>query len=79
MIGRLDRNPLIGALRLDGDGERDVVISTAEDYATLFDTMDKMVAAGELRDLPRTFIVVAALTGMRRGELRSLRWRDINR
>lgn len=76
--GRLDRNPLIGALRLDGDGERDVVISTAEEYAALFDTMDKMVARGELRDFSRTFIVVAALTGMRRGELRSLRWRDVS-
>lgn len=76
--GQLDRNPLIGALRLAGDGERDVVMTEAAEYARLFETMDVMVDAGELRSAARTFIGVAALTGMRRGELQNARWGQVN-
>jgi hypothetical protein len=34
--------------------------------------MDRMVAAGRWRRVARSFLIVAALTGMRRGELRAL-------
>lgn len=76
--GQLERNPLIGALRLDGDNARETVISTAEEYAALFTAMDAMVAAGTLRPLARAFITVSALTGMRRGELQSLQWKQVD-
>ena len=76
--GRLGRNPLIGALRLDGDNERNVVISEAAEYAALFSAMDELVASGEMRAASRVFLTVAALTGMRRGELQDLHWGNID-
>jgi integrase len=76
--GRLARNPLIGGLRLDGDNERDVVISETAEYAALFSAMDELVADGEMRAASRVFLAVAALTGMRRGELQGLRWGNVD-
>jgi integrase len=76
--GRLDRNPLIGALRLDGDGERETVLTESAQYAALFRATDELVTAGELREASRAFLTVAALTGMRRSELQGLHWRDVN-
>jgi integrase len=76
--GQLARNPLIGALRLDGDGERDTVLTEPAQYAALFAAMDALVAEGALRFAARAFITVAALTGMRRGELQELRWGQVN-
>jgi integrase len=76
--GQLNRNPLIGSLRLTGDGQRESVITTAEEYARLFGAMDELVTAGTLRAASRAFITVAALTGMRRGELQALRWRQVD-
>jgi integrase len=76
--GELERNPIIGNLRLDGgDSMRETVIRGA-DYAALFTAMDELVAEGELRPIVRTFFAVKALTGMRRGELQRLRVRDVN-
>jgi integrase len=76
--GQLERNPLRGALRLDGDGVRETVITQPADYVALFAAMDAMVAAGTLRAAVRAFFVVAALTGMRRGELQALTWPQVN-
>jgi len=76
--GRLARHPLIGALRLTGDGERDTVIDRPEDYAALLSAMDRLVADGALRAASRTFIICAAYTGLRRGELRTLRWGQVD-
>jgi integrase len=76
--GRLERNPLRGALRLDGDASREAVITEPEEYSRLFSTMDAMVAAGALRPAVRAFLVVAALTGARRGELQALTWSQID-
>jgi hypothetical protein len=69
---QIPTNPLIGRLRLDGDGERTAVIVEAAEYAALFKAADELVAEGKLRPAARTFIIVAALTGMRRGELQTL-------
>ena len=76
--GRLDRNPVIGGLRLDGDGERTTILDQPEQYARLFETMDKMVAEGRLRAIVRAFVVLLAATGMRRNEARTLRWGDVD-
>jgi integrase len=75
--GQLERNPLRGALRLEGDGVRETVITDPRDYVALFEAMDRMVAAGKLRPAVRAFFAVASLTGMRRGELQSLRWSQV--
>jgi integrase len=76
--GQLDRHPLRGTLRLDGDGVRETVITQPEQYVTLFETLDRMVAAGQLRPAVRVFLIFSALTGMRRGELQLLTWSQVN-
>jgi integrase len=72
--GRLPGNPIVGNLRLAGDGTRETVLTEPAQYAALLETMDRLVAEGELRAQSRAFLIVAAFTGMRRGELRTLRW-----
>jgi integrase len=72
--GRLDRNPIIGNLRLSGDNGRESVITRPEEYARLFEAMDHLTAEGRLRPQARAFITLIAATGMRRGEAQSLRW-----
>ena len=57
--------------RLDGDGERQTILDQPEQYARLFETMDKMVAEGRLRAIVRAFVVLVAATGMRRNEART--------
>jgi integrase len=76
--GRLPRNPLIGNLRLNGDGSRDTVLDRADQYAALFAAMASLVADRELRLSSQVFITVKACTGMRRGELQHLRWGQVD-
>jgi integrase len=76
--GQRERNPLRGALRLDGDRVRETVITQPAEYVALFEAMDRMVAAKKLRPTARAFLIVAALTGMRKGELRTLTWDQID-
>jgi integrase len=77
---RLPINPLKGNMKLKGDGERDTVISTPEEYARLFAAMDDLVVNGKPRLRPdaRAFITIAALTGMRRSELQNLTWGNVD-
>ena len=76
--GRVATNCIIGNLRMTGDGTRETVLTSPAEYTALFDAMDRMVAAGRLRAYSRTFIVLAAATGMRRGEIQRLRWGDVD-
>jgi integrase len=77
--GQLERNSLSGgALRLEGDGVREVVITEPAEYLALFAAMDRMVAARELRPAVRVFLICAALTGMRRSELQTLTWQQVD-
>jgi integrase len=76
--GHLPGNPLIGNLRLNGDGSRHTVLDRPEQYAALFAAMATLVASGELRLQSQVFITVKACTGMRRGELQHLRWHQID-
>jgi integrase len=72
--GQVERNLLRGALHIGSDAVRETVITEPEDYARLFAAMDAMVAEGRLRPIVRAFVVCAALTGARRGELQGLTW-----
>lgn len=76
--GRLAGNPIIGNLRLDGDGVRETVLTEPSQYAALLQAMDELVASGKLRLQSRAFLIVAAFTGMRRDELRKLRWDQVD-
>ena len=76
--GQLDRNPIIGTIRLDGTGERTTILDQPEQYTRLFSTMDNMVAEGRLRPHVRAFVVLLSATGLRRTEARTLRWGDLD-
>jgi integrase len=76
--GRLATNPIIGNLRLTGDGTRETVLERPEQYAALLGAMDLLVAEGALRAPSRAFIILAAATGLRRGEIQALRWGQID-
>jgi integrase len=77
--GQLERNPMRGGgLRIESDGQRETVITEAAQYGALFAAMDTMVAAGKLRPSVRAFLICAALTGMRRNELRTLCWSQVD-
>jgi integrase len=76
--GQLQRNPLKGALRIGADGTRETVITGPEQYARMFATMDAMVVEKQLHPIARAFIICAALTGARRGELQRLTWGQVD-
>jgi integrase len=76
--GQLERNPLRGSLRIGSDSVRETVITTTEEYARLFTTMDTMVVERRLRPAMRAFIACAALTGARRSELQLLTWAQVD-
>jgi len=65
-------------LNLGGDGARDAVITSLEEFARLFTAMSDLVAAGTLRQDVRAFFVLVASTGLRRGEAQGLRWGQVN-
>jgi integrase len=72
--GRLERNPIIGHLRVAGDQSRETVITSPEEYGAMLAAMDQLVAEGALRAPSRAFIILAASTGLRRGEIQALTW-----
>jgi integrase len=76
--GRLARNPIVGNLRLGGDGVREVVLTEPAQYGALLRAMDELVAHGKLRPQSRAFLITAAFTGMRRSELRQLCWGQVD-
>jgi integrase len=76
--GRLAGNPIIGNLRLDGDGVRETVMTEPLQYTALLRAMDELVVHGKLRLQSRAFLIAAAFTGMRRNELRKLCWGQID-
>jgi integrase len=77
--GQLERNPLRGgALALGSDGVRETVITDPADYARLFTTLDRLVAENRMRPVVRVFLIIAALTGMRRSELQTLAWGQVD-
>jgi integrase len=65
-------------LKLDGDGQREAVITEVAEYARLFETIDRLAAEGSLRPEVRAFFVLVASTGLRRGEAQALRWGQVD-
>jgi integrase len=56
------------------DKTRDVILEKADDYKSLFRTLDKMENEKRLRPAVADAIRVIALTGARRGEIAGLQW-----
>jgi integrase len=54
------------------------VITDRADYARLFATLDRLVAEGRMRPTVRAFLITAALTGLRRSELQTLTWAQVD-
>jgi integrase len=76
--GHMKTNPLIGNIRLTGDGQRTTVMVEPEHYLAFLRAMEELVAEGVLRPVVRAFFIVKALTAMRRGELQALTWRQVD-
>ena len=76
--GHLKTNPLIGNIRLTGDGQRTTVMVEPEHYLAFLRAMDELVSEGLLRPVVRAFFIVKALTAMRRSELQTLVWRQVD-
>jgi integrase len=65
-------------LKLEGDGQREAVITNVAEYARLFEALDRLQAEGTLRAEVRAFFVLVASTGLRRGEAQALHWGDVD-
>ena len=71
----IDRNPAAG-VDFGTDGERELVLDVA-DYERLFAALQKMEAERRIRAPVADAIRIIAMTGARRGEITSLRWREV--
>ena len=71
----IDRNPAAG-VDFGTDGERELVLDV-DDYERLFAALQKMEAERRIRAPVADAIRIIALTGARRGEITSLRWREV--
>ncbi len=61
-------------VKLAQDGQRETIIESADVYARLFSTLQKMQDEKRIRDAVADAIRLVALTGARRGEVAGLRW-----
>lgn len=74
--GMLETNPAAG-VKVAASGTRDVILD-AEQYGTLFRTLDRMENEHRIRRAAADSIRVIALTGARRGEIAALRWNHVD-
>ncbi len=70
MTGRIDSNPLASVAKIDGRGKQ-----TVERRAFTDDEMKRLIAVN--RERGRIYLL-ATHTGLRKGELRALLWREID-
>jgi integrase len=74
--GLMERNPATG-VRIGQDGTRDIVMTEADQYRRLFETLERMVLERRIMPTAADAIRVIALTGARTGEITGLRWRHV--
>jgi len=70
-------NPVEG-LSFGSDGQRETILESADDYARLFQTLDRLERETRVRGPVADAIRVIALTGARRGEVAGLVWRHVD-
>jgi integrase len=66
------------AIKVSPDGNRDTILEGAEDYARLFQTLDRMETERRIRSELADAIRFIALTGCRRGEAAGMRWAHVD-
>jgi len=71
--GLIESNPAHG-VKIGIDGERDSILESAQQYASLFRTLQRMENEHRLRSAVADAVRVIALTGARRSEITGLRW-----
>lgn len=75
--GYMVSNPAAG-IDIGVDGSRKTILQGGDDYAKMFRTLDTMENEKRIRQPHADAIRVIALTGARRGEITTLRWRDVD-
>jgi len=75
--GYATSNPATG-VKVGTDGERELILSSPEEYRRLFRTLDDLEARHAIRQPVADAIRVIALTGARRGEIAGLEWAHVD-
>ncbi|MBV2120517.1 MAG: site-specific integrase [Candidatus Thiodiazotropha sp. (ex Ctena orbiculata)] len=75
--GHLSSNP-VASVKIGNDGERTVFLESADQYKSLFETLERLEAQRQLRSPVADAVRVIALTGARRNEIASLRWAHVD-
>lgn len=70
-------NPAKG-LATGGDGQRKIVMRSADDYRRMFEALDEMEREEAIRPASADMIRLIALTGARRDEIAGLEWREVD-
>lgn len=73
----LKNNPATG-LKVAPSGTRDTIMAGAEEYARLFETLERMENEKRIRSAAADAIRFIALTGARRGEVTGLIWQWVD-
>lgn len=75
--GMLEANPAAG-VKVAASGTRETILESADQYAALFRTLERMENERRIRRPAADAIRVIALTGARRGEIAGLRWGHVD-
>ena len=75
--GKVKGNAAAG-IKTGSDGSRDTILDDADAYARLFRTLDTMETERRIRQPVADAVRLIALTGARRGEVSSMRWRHVD-
>jgi integrase len=75
--GWITSNPCQG-IDKGRDSQRDTILESAEDYARMFAALARLEAAHTVSSSAAAAIQLLAMTGMRRGEVVGLKWRNID-
>lgn len=75
--GWIPSNPCQG-IDKGRDGQRDTILESVEDYARMFAALARLEAERAIASPAAAAIQLLAMTGMRRGEVVGLKWRNVD-
>lgn len=73
----LTENPCVD-VKVDQPGQRETILEGADDYRTIFDTLNRMEDEHRIRPAAADAIRFIALTGARKGEASNMKWSYVN-